>query len=346
MNSRPSQNRRGSKYYRILPWLGLPMGAGALYWVLRGLDPARLAAVISTAAVFPLLLLPLSVLLEQWLRAVKWRLLLASTKRIGSLRLLGAIMAGFLGNILAPVGVSPFVRGWLIARLEKLPFSHLMATVVVDRLTDAVAFLLFGLAALAAYGFPATMASVRVGFFWAMMTNLALISTLTAILAGWKAYARRPPGKTPLVLKWIPGRVYQPLARFTRSFLEGVRLPGGLPALLVIAGASILMKLIALGYFVLAGMAFNVSLAPLDYLVLMVFLGFLNFFATSLKIVGGFTAGAIFALESFGVEVETALVMTLAVLGATQLTVIVAGSAALWVQGTTLASLKSHSEAP
>ena len=78
----------------MLPWLGLPVGIASLYWVLRGLDPARLAAVISTTAIFPLLLIPLAVLLEQWLRAVKWRLLLASTKPIGSLRLLGAIMAG------------------------------------------------------------------------------------------------------------------------------------------------------------------------------------------------------------------------------------------------------------
>lgn len=117
MNSRPSRNRRGSNYYRVLPWLGLPMGAAALYWVLRGLDPARLAAVISTASIFPLLLLPLSVLLEQWLRAVKWRLLLAPAKRVGTLRLFGAIMAGYFSNILAPLGISPFVRGWLIARI-------------------------------------------------------------------------------------------------------------------------------------------------------------------------------------------------------------------------------------
>lgn len=346
MNSRPSRNRRGSNYYRVLPWLGLPMGAAALYWVLRGLDPARLAAVISTASIFPLLLLPLSVLLEQWLRAVKWRLLLAPAKRVGTLRLFGAIMAGYFSNILAPLGISPFVRGWLIARLEKLPFSHLLATVLVDRLTDAVAFLLFGVMALAAYRFPEAMDTAQSGFFWGMITNLALISTLTAILVGLKIHARRPSGKIPLALQWIPARVYQPLARLTRSFLEGVRLPGSLPALLVIAGAAILMKLIALSYFVWAGMAFNVMLPPVDYLVLMVFLGFLNFFAASLKIVGGFTAGAIFALEIFGVGVETALAMTLAVLGATQLTVIAAGAVALWVQGATLADLKSQSEAP
>ena len=346
MKSNPPENRLGPNYYRILPWLGMPVGGLAMYWVLRGIDPAHLVTVFSNAAYFPLLLLPLSVLLEQWLRAIKWRLLLARSKRIGTLRLLGAIMAGYLSNILAPLGISPFVRGWLIARLEGLPFFHLLATVVVDRLADASAFLLFAVTALMAYRFPAALDSVQSGFFWGMMTNLALISALTAMLVGLKFYVRRPSGKAPFVFRWVPRRVYRPLAGFTRSFLGGVQLPETLPALLAIAVASIGMKLIALSYFILAGMAFNVMLPLLDYLVLMVFLGFLNFFATSLKIVGGFTAGAVFALGVFGVEVETALAMTLAVLGATQLTVIAGGAVAFWAQGTTLADLKSRTDEP
>lgn len=54
--------------------------------------------------------------------------------------LFGAIMAGYLANLLIPLGASPLVRSWLVARREGLNMSSVLATVVVDRLIDGVVF--------------------------------------------------------------------------------------------------------------------------------------------------------------------------------------------------------------
>lgn len=59
-----------------------------------------------------------------------------------------------------------------------------------------------------------------------------------------------------------------------------------------------------------------------------------------LKVVGGVTAGGVFALGLLGVEVETALAMTLAVQATTHATVAVAGAASLWAQGVSPAVLR------
>ena len=80
----------------------------------------------------------------------------------------------------------------------------------------------------------------------------------------------------------------------------------------------------------------GVALTPEGYLFVMVFLGFLVILAGTLRIVGGFTAGAVFVLEGLGVEVEKALAMTLIVQAATLSTVALCGAAALWAQGLTL----------
>lgn len=82
---------------RWWPWIGAIIGIAALAWVLRGLDLARLRADLARADVRFILLVPLAVVAEQWVRAWKWRQLLHPMKpAIQTLHLLGAIMAGYL----------------------------------------------------------------------------------------------------------------------------------------------------------------------------------------------------------------------------------------------------------
>ena len=90
-----------------------------------------------------MLLLPVLILVEQVLRAVKWRQLLFSFRSIRVRRLSGAIMIGHLTTLLAPLGVSPLVRGWLIARLEYLRVSTNLAAIALDRIIDGLVFLAF-----------------------------------------------------------------------------------------------------------------------------------------------------------------------------------------------------------
>ena len=91
-----------------------------------------------------------------------------------------------------------------------------------------------------------------------------------------------------------------------------------------------------------AGLAFDVYLGIMANVFLMVFLGFIAVLAASLKIAGGFTIAAVFALEGFGVEVEKALAMAVVVQLASQVTVAAAGIGALWIQGLKLSDLKSR----
>ncbi len=128
---------------RMWPLLGALGGTLALYWVLRDIELDRLLRVVSGPCYFPLLLLLEFILLEQVLRAAKWRQLLFSLRFIRVRRLPGAIMIGHLTTLLAPLGVSPLVRGWLIARLEYLRVSTNLSTIGFDRIVDGLVFLAF-----------------------------------------------------------------------------------------------------------------------------------------------------------------------------------------------------------
>ena len=114
------------------------VGLSVLVWVLWRIDYDRMRQVVVQADIWFLPLVPLAIALEQLVRGWKWRQLLHAIRSIGTLRLFGAIMAGYFANIVAPLGISPIVRSWLVARLEALKMSTILATAAIDRFVDGV----------------------------------------------------------------------------------------------------------------------------------------------------------------------------------------------------------------
>ena len=132
-----------TKRYRSRRWWpagGALIGALALVWVTWRIDFDRLRQVVAEADMMFLLLVPLAIAAEQFVRAWKWRQLLHAIRPVATLRLFGAIMAGYFANFLIPLGISPIVRSWLVARLEALTMSAVLATAAIDRLVDGVIF--------------------------------------------------------------------------------------------------------------------------------------------------------------------------------------------------------------
>ncbi len=115
-------------------------GLLALAWVFWRVEYDRVLEVIDQANAAFVLMVPLAIALEQLVRAWKWRQLLYAIRPVGTLRLFGAIMAGYFANVLGPLGISPFVRSWLVARLEALKMSAVLATAAIDRLVDGLIF--------------------------------------------------------------------------------------------------------------------------------------------------------------------------------------------------------------
>ena len=127
----------------LLPLIGSACAVGLLVWLYADLD--RFGAALRGAEPRWLVVLCAAVLLEQLLSGWKWRQILLDLKPIASLRLCGAILAGYAASILLPLGISPLVRSWLVTRREGLP----LASAATERFVDVLLFaLLVGLVAL------------------------------------------------------------------------------------------------------------------------------------------------------------------------------------------------------
>ena len=125
------QRKRNREWWAIS---GAVVGILAVGWVLWRVDFERLGQIIVQAEIEYVLLVPLAIAIEQVVRGWKWRQLLYVFRPINTFRLFGAIMAGYFANFLIPLGISPIVRSWLVARLEGLRMGAVLATAAIDRL--------------------------------------------------------------------------------------------------------------------------------------------------------------------------------------------------------------------
>jgi uncharacterized membrane protein YbhN (UPF0104 family) len=335
-----------TRFRRWLPWLGALLGVVALAWVLRGLDLARFSAVVANADVRFVLMVPVIVAVEQMVRAWKWRQLLWPLRSIGTVYLFGAIMAGYLLAVIVPFGFGTVARSWLVAQREHLKLMAVLATVAVDRLTDGIVFAcLVPLAVLAAV-FPDPTGGIRAGLIWGGAGSFILFVLL---LIGLEFYRRQTSDHPDVLLKRLGDRLPAQWAgfvgRLAGSFGDGISwLQSPWRAAGVVA-ASVVIKLIAATQFLGSGLAFGISLRPVEYLFLMVFLGFLVILGHFLRLTGGFIIAAVFALGLFGVPDEQALAMALVVQASNLLSVALIGAVALSGQGIAISELSSLKDA-
>jgi len=295
--------------------------------------------VIDQANAAFVLMVPLAIALEQLVRAWKWRQLLYAIQPVGTLRLFGAIMAGYFANLLVPLGISPIVRSWLVARLESLKMSAVLATAAIDRLVDGLIFTGFVAVAVTSAVFPDPDGDIRLGLIVGGVGSFTLFTCLWVALARYKRWVSSPDAWITRIVDRLPVRFAEPGKRVMRSFAKGVVWPREAWRGAGVVFASIVIKLIAITHFLWAGLAFGLVLHPLDYLFLVVFLGFLIILSRLARIPGGFLVGAIFALDLLGVPDEQALVMVLLVQFSSLLATASIGAFALWRSGIALDEL-------
>jgi hypothetical protein len=143
-----------------------------------------------------------------WIRAVRWRSLIASPRRLSTDSLFSATMIGFMANNVLPFRLGEFVRPWALARREKLSKTTLLATIVVERAVDMLTLL--GILGISLLVHPIS-ADTEAG----RMTR-AGAGVLVVICLGLTAFV--------IALEWSPRFAHSFVGMLTRPLPEKVRL--------------------------------------------------------------------------------------------------------------------------
>jgi len=203
--------------------LGLVISGLLIWWVLQGVDLARVWLEVRGANWW-LLLAAVAVATSGYLvRAMRWKILLHPIRPGTGLRTrFAAVNIGFAANNLLPARVGEFARAWSISRLEPVPMSGAVGSLVAERFLDGIAvFLLLGVAVLHP-SFPSDatvagqpLASLLVAIVSGLFLVLVALVMLVAFPAGFLRVFTRLTGI-------LPEKTSRFLVEVLQSFMQGL----------------------------------------------------------------------------------------------------------------------------
>lgn len=249
-------------------------------------------------------------LLNYYLRAIRWQLIL---RPVGRVRHSGAVIAvavGYAAMTLLPARVGDLIRPIILARREKLPFSGTLASIFTERLFDLWTVVLFFLIFVV---FPPAMGqldaqaqhNLRILSYSGYVAGAGLAVGTLMILGLFRFQGQfvdivtRPIGR--LRSSW---RV--PVASFLNHFLDGLRILQRPRDLLVTMGASLVIWYVIYWQVRVALLAFGIDL-PLRAAYFLVTLSVMGLAIPTPGGIGGMHKAIQLGLTAFfAVELNTA----------------------------------------
>jgi uncharacterized protein (TIRG00374 family) len=277
------------------------------------------------------------------MRTMRWRLLLGPVKRTGLRNLLSALSIGFMANFIFPARAGEVIRAYLIGRREGISKTSAFATIVLERLFDGFAILLFLALTPLFLTLPPGDHKVLAGIKLAGGAALGVYLVIMGILV---VYSRHPEAFLRFAeraCRPLPRRVAVPVSNLVRSFGQGLDILGNPGHMLAIMGWS-------LAIWVTAGVGNLIMLSAFD-LRLPLFAGFFLLVVQSFGVmvpspgfIGAFQYAHVLGLSLFGVSREVALSLGILLHGMLFTLYIAGGVFFLWLEGMGLGAIRPGSE--
>jgi hypothetical protein len=317
-----------------------------LWLALRNVDIAAVRDSLRHAHYAFLLPAALASALGYCVRTVRWRLILAPTKRVPFVRLFPVLMTGFAANNLLPARIGEFVRAYLLGSKEGVSRSLALATIVVERVCDGLTLIALMTVTLILFPLPVDDPNLRTVQLGATaifgVATLGLIALLVL------------PGPTLAIVRFflrpLPRALAGRIEELLDSFIEGLDALRSPAAILRIATLSLVVWILEGAAFAAVMLAFPFGLGRGEWLAAAIFL--LVFVNLGIMIpsgpgyIGTYQFFATLALGAFGVQSALSVGLSF-VAHALQYGLITGiGLFCLWRLGLTPARLGSLAAAP
>lgn len=204
--------------------LGVAISVGLLWWTLRGESPSDIWAVLRTSDVKWFVATMVAATLSFPMRALRWRYILEpAAGRLPFQALWRGVAIGMMVNNVAFARAGEPARAWVLSRTAPVTFSAALASLVVDRLFDALVIMLLLLGVVLMPGFPedATVGGISIERILILGSIVALVG-----LAGIAVVASFPD-RISAIWQRVVGRVAPRVAErglgIVQSFSSGLR---------------------------------------------------------------------------------------------------------------------------
>ncbi|HSJ32579.1 MAG TPA: lysylphosphatidylglycerol synthase transmembrane domain-containing protein, partial [Longimicrobiales bacterium] len=147
-----ASRRRG-----ILDWkgvLGLVISAAALYFTFSRMDLRSVMGELRAADPFLFVLSAAAITGVFWIRAWRWKVILAPVADVPFRSRFSAVTIGFMGNNVLPARVGEFMRAYALSRTEPVPIVASFASLLIERIFDGILVIALLFIAMAMPDFP------------------------------------------------------------------------------------------------------------------------------------------------------------------------------------------------
>ena len=302
--------------------LGLGVSAVALALLARTVDIGAAWATLTTAQAPWIVLLLALVVLDLFLRAVRWRVLLGPLGRVSTRTTSASLLVGYLANNVLPARLGEVVRAHDLGGRTGVSRSAILGTIVVERVVDT-------LVAIAIASFAILILSIRGIVASAVLVGLAVTALLAVgIVAGIAAHRLPGAARVAAFLDRWP-RVRGTLTRLR----EGLAVASDIRTLATAVALSIASWSCTVLAFAAAAQSVGVQPTIAQAALLAAGVNLATAIPAGPGYIGTFELAAITIATSVGIQRESALAFGLLAHAATLLVTSLGGAAVLVAGG-------------
>lgn len=163
--------------------LGIVLSIVLLFYALRDVSTAELIGHLGQANFWLLFAATVVATLTFHLRAIRWRVLLAPTGyQLPFVSRYAAVCIGFMVNNVLPARIGEFARAYSLSRIEPVGISAALASLVVERLLDAIILITFLVFAILFGVGEASVSGAVSGIFAAVVIGVGIVLVTLGIL--------------------------------------------------------------------------------------------------------------------------------------------------------------------
>jgi uncharacterized membrane protein YbhN (UPF0104 family) len=307
--------------------LGAAISAAALYLALRGIDTGTLLRSLQSVRVIPLLLAIAIGASSNLVRALRWRALFPDDVAVRPRYYFTSLMIGYLGNNLLPARIGDAVRIVVFGRRTGVGISRTAATIIVERVIDALSLLALVAALSVVVPLPPVL---RQG---AKIAAICAVVTLVVLLV----VAMRGPVRAPGDGSTASRGLHDIAARFVEG-LHALRSWAAMLKTLFLTAAIWTIEAVTVWFVMKAA---GLDLPPIAALFLLVVVSLGLLIPAGPAAVGSYELFVIVALSVFSIDKTRALSAGMVLHAMVFFTATSLGLISLWIESMSLRELFS-----
>jgi uncharacterized protein (TIRG00374 family) len=282
--------------------VGAAISIVALWFVLRGVDLAETADVLSHADLRWIALAALFSSSDLALRALRWQRLLRPIAHVRYPPMLGYLLIGYLANNVLPARLGELVRAFVLSKKEGVRKTTTIATIFIERIFDGLSLLfILGLLILAhKAGIISNTLPLNVilGGAAAGVVFLGAFGFVAA-LEYFPAFGQF---LSTMIRRFAPEKLAGKLESVLGAFISGVGCLRSFKHLLFVFAASLAVWGIEGTTYCMVGRAFHLTQPLTAFFVTMVFVNLASIVPSAPGQVGTFQLFCVLGLGIFGVS--------------------------------------------